>query len=64
MTDVKKNRHGVRANGIKVVSIPMSEALKADLIALAARDNRPLAAWVRLQMQNVVRRSRAARKAA
>lgn len=64
MQTTKKNRHGIRADGIKVVSVPMSGALKADLLALAERDHRPLAAWVRMQMQSVVRRSKAAKKAA
>lgn len=57
-------RHGKRADGIVVVSIPMSGALKEQLATLAASDGRKTAAFVRHKLQELVRRSQAARKAA
>lgn len=64
METPNKTRHGKRAAGNTTVTIPMSQALKADLAKLAEIDKRPLAAWVRLHLTNVIRRSRAARKSA
>jgi hypothetical protein len=54
-------RHGKRAEGMTLVSIPMSRALKADLKKLAKADNRALATWVRIHLSALARRSRAAR---
>lgn len=59
-----QKRQGRRAPGVRVVSIPMPESLKNELRALADRDQTTLARFVRLQMQALVRRSLAARRAA
>lgn len=55
-------RHGKRAAGTTLVSIPCSKALKAELAQLAEHDHRTLAAWCRIKLQELARRSRAARK--
>jgi len=59
---VADTRHGKRAAGMTLVSIPCSKALKAELAAFAERDHRTLAAWCRMHLQALARRSRAARK--
>ena len=59
---VSDTRHGKRAAGTTLVSIPCSKALKAELAAFAERDHRTLAAWCRMKLQELARRSRAARK--
>lgn len=59
---VSATRHGKRAEGTTLVSIPCSKALKAELAAFAERDHRTLAAWCRMKLQDLARRSRAARK--
>jgi predicted transcriptional regulator len=46
------------------VSFPCSAALKRDLSAIAQKDSRTLSAWLRLKLQETVRRSRAAKAGA
>lgn len=62
-TTPKVSRHGKRADGMVIVTFPCSEALKNECAALAEKDSRSLSAWLRLKLQDSVRRSRAARKA-
>jgi hypothetical protein len=62
MDEKPKTRHGMRAKGTVTVTIPMSKKLSDDLKELAYSDQRTLAAWVRLHLGNIARRSRAARK--
>lgn len=57
-------RHGKRAEGMTVVSVPMPESLKKQLEEMATRDDRRLAAFIRNRLNEVVRRSRAAKKTA
>jgi hypothetical protein len=56
----RPSRHGMRAEGMTLVAFPCSRALKNELAALAAKDSRSLAAFLRLKLQETVRRSRAA----
>lgn len=62
-SDMEQTRHGKRAAGVVVVSIPMSRALREEIKVLAKLDGRTAAAWARHHLQLLVRRSRAARKA-
>lgn len=62
MVATPTNRHGKRAEGTVTVTIPMSKALAGDLKNLAEADQRSLAAWVRIHLGNIARRSRAARR--
>jgi hypothetical protein len=61
MNQVTGSRHGKRADGVVVVSVPMPRALRAGIAEIAAKDNRKVAAWVRIQLTKLVRRSLAAR---
>lgn len=47
-----------------MVSVPMPESLKKQLEEMATRDDRRLAAFIRNRLNEVVRRSRAAKKTA
>lgn len=60
--DNATTRHGQRAEGIVTVSFPCSKALKRELSAIASKDSRTLSAWLRLKLQETVRRNRAGRK--
>lgn len=57
-----ETRHGKRAEGVVAITFTAPESLKADCEALAQKDDRALSAWIRLQLQSITRRSRAARK--
>lgn len=58
----KANRHGKRAAGMTTITFPCSKALKSEIGKIAFKDSRPMASWLRLKLQEVVRRSRAGRK--
>ena len=45
------------------VTIPMSQALKKELCALAQADHRAFAPWARMHLTKLATRSRAARRA-
>ena len=60
---IKETRHGKRKEGMAVITFPVSAALKRDIQALAAADDRTVAAWLRIQATKIARRSKAARKA-
>ena len=57
-----ETRHGKRKKGTTVVGIPMPNSLKEELAIIARNDDRTLAAWVRIQLKNIARRSNAARR--
>lgn len=57
-------RHGKRADGIVVVTVPMSKALKNELKALASQDHLDLAPFIRTNLSKMVRRSLAQSKRA
>lgn len=57
-------RHGQRAEGMTLITFPCSKSLKQAIVSLAAKDNRTASAWLRIKLQDTVRRSRSARKAA
>lgn len=54
----KPNRHGVRAEGQTTLAVPMTKEFKAELQNLAAEDRRALAAWVRIQLEDAIRKAR------
>lgn len=53
-----------RAKGTVFIALPMPMALKKELRILAERDSRPLTAYIRLHLGELVRRSKAAKKTA
>lgn len=55
-------RHGKRAENIAVMTVPMPKTLHREIAALAEADQRSLAAYVRIHLTNLARRSRAARR--
>jgi hypothetical protein len=62
MKNSTETRHGKRAEGVVTMTIPMPLAVKEAIEALAQKDERSAASWVRLNLQKLVKRSRAARK--
>lgn len=58
------SRHGLRAEGKTLISIPAPESLKRELQALADADQRTLSAFLRIHLTAIARRSRAARRKA
>ena len=59
-----QSRHGMRAPGQTVLSITVPEVLKKEIEKLAQADHRTVAAWVRLRLQDSVRRSGVQRRRA
>lgn len=59
MSDEAKSesRHGKRAPGQVVLSVSLPAALKREIERLAEADHRTVAAWVRIRLQDSVRRS-------
>lgn len=54
-------RHGKRAPGTATITVPVPECLKRQLEKLAAGDQRSLAAYLRIKLADLTRRSAAAR---
>lgn len=63
MSAKEQTRKGKRAQGIGLLGIPISHALKADIRRLAQKSGMTSAAWCRLRLQEFVRRSTAAASA-
>jgi len=57
-------KHGKRADNIAVMTVPMPKTLHREIAALADADQRSLAAYVRIHLASLARRSRAARRKA
>jgi predicted transcriptional regulator len=60
--ETTNTRHGKRAAGMVTLTVPMPTALKSELSALASKDERSTAAWVRVQLAALIKRSKAARR--
>jgi len=64
MKNSTENRHGKRAEGVVTMTIPMPKSVKEAIEALAQKDERSAASWVRINLHKLVKRSKAARRAA
>jgi hypothetical protein len=58
----QKTRHGMRAEGIKILSIPVPNHIKKEIEQMAKAELRTTAAFLRIHLISFVRKSIAARK--